>query len=456
MLVVVVVLFRVWWGYEARRRLQAEIDRCLVAGQLVYAEDFDAELDAVPDDQNAAILLERAINRAVITSTSGIDVDTFVYEPVTFETDPAAAKELIEGNAAVFELVRHARGRQQVAWSDRLADRLTGGGPGYLEGQRRLAKLLRFAATYHLRTGSHAEAFETLHDLVAVGEAAEEPPSLLSGLVGWGCQGTACRAVEEHGGGLIPAGGGTGVDADSYPARRAQVFSLIAGFLDETERCDVWIRMLQGERAVTLAKLDATASGKGVGGGATRASAWSSVLNSLRRPVLELDTARLMQRFARAADAGTRSSYPEAVSVMGEASAPPSFIRVWSRPLSHGDPVPGVRVLELFFRIGVMRRMAAAALAIRLYVVDHGVRPTTLDMLVPDYLPEVPVDLFSADGAALRYKPDAEWPVIYSVGRDGKDHGGVEARTPEGKRDFEHSDIPFYLDGRPPRRLPSS
>jgi hypothetical protein len=69
------------------------------------------------------------------------------------------------------------------------------------------------------------------------------------------------------------------------------------------------------------------------------------------------------------------------------------------------------------------RRLAASALAIRLYALDHdGQLPPTLDVLVPRYLPAVPIDPLS--GQPMRYINEPKNPRIYSVGSDGVDDGG--------------------------------
>jgi hypothetical protein len=71
------------------------------------------------------------------------------------------------------------------------------------------------------------------------------------------------------------------------------------------------------------------------------------------------------------------------------------------------------------------RRLAAVALAVRLLAVDHqGQLPATLDGLVPTYLVAVPDDPFS--GRPFRYIRDAKRPIVYSVGNDGIDDGGIE------------------------------
>jgi hypothetical protein len=72
------------------------------------------------------------------------------------------------------------------------------------------------------------------------------------------------------------------------------------------------------------------------------------------------------------------------------------------------------------------RRLAATALAVMLYRADHGgAFPQTLDDLVPQYLPAVPVDPLAVRGATIGYVADGERPRIYSVGDNGVDNGGT-------------------------------
>ncbi len=61
-------------------------------------------------------------------------------------------------------------------------------------------------------------------------------------------------------------------------------------------------------------------------------------------------------------------------------------------------------------------------LAGQAYHRDHNRFPATLGELVPDYLPEIPIDPF--DGLPLKYRLDDEGAVVYSVFQDGIDNGG--------------------------------
>jgi len=71
-------------------------------------------------------------------------------------------------------------------------------------------------------------------------------------------------------------------------------------------------------------------------------------------------------------------------------------------------------------------QMAQVALALAAYRGDHGSYPDGLAQLVPEYLDEVPRDLF-ADGE-LRYERDGEDYVLYSVGPNGQDEEGRDHR----------------------------
>jgi hypothetical protein len=77
------------------------------------------------------------------------------------------------------------------------------------------------------------------------------------------------------------------------------------------------------------------------------------------------------------------------------------------------------------------RRIAAAALAIRLYRFEHvEAFPATLDALVPNYLPSVPTDPMASALTPLRYLATGSDPILYSVGDNDQDDGGSEADEP--------------------------
>lgn len=87
--------------------------------------------------------------------------------------------------------------------------------------------------------------------------------------------------------------------------------------------------------------------------------------------------------------------------------------------------LPAVRhSLFHFGRYQAKERLTIGTLAIRLFQMEKGRWPQNLDELVPEYLDEVPLDPFGLK--PLNYKKrEGKW-IIYSIGPDGKDDGGIK------------------------------
>ncbi|NJL71102.1 MAG: hypothetical protein HC888_05520 [Candidatus Competibacteraceae bacterium] len=68
-------------------------------------------------------------------------------------------------------------------------------------------------------------------------------------------------------------------------------------------------------------------------------------------------------------------------------------------------------------------RAAQVGLALGRYALAHAGLPDSLEALVPDFLDRVPLDPF--DGQPLRYRRVGEGFVVYSVGKNLVDDGGV-------------------------------
>ena len=78
--------------------------------------------------------------------------------------------------------------------------------------------------------------------------------------------------------------------------------------------------------------------------------------------------------------------------------------------------------------------LVRAAVACEIYEREHGEYPSSLDALVPGIIAKVPVDPF--DGRPVRYRRKGKHLVLWSVGRDKKDAGGVERSPGSGEPDI--------------------
>ena len=79
------------------------------------------------------------------------------------------------------------------------------------------------------------------------------------------------------------------------------------------------------------------------------------------------------------------------------------------------------------------RRLLITAIALERYRLRHGDYPAELAALAPGFLKTVPADF--TDSQPLRYRPTADGHfLLYALGLDGTDHGGVLATGPQPPR----------------------
>ncbi len=81
-------------------------------------------------------------------------------------------------------------------------------------------------------------------------------------------------------------------------------------------------------------------------------------------------------------------------------------------------------------RVQMRRDLAPVALALGGYHAEHGKYPADLNALVPGYLEKLPVDF--ATGRLPVYRVEDGVAVVYSLGADLDDDGGVEGNTEDG------------------------
>ncbi len=104
-----------------------------------------------------------------------------------------------------------------------------------------------------------------------------------------------------------------------------------------------------------------------------------------------------------------------------------------------------------FLREQAEMRLLIAELALQAYLLEHDQLPARLAELVPEYLPEVPVDPLSQDSSPLNYRRTDDGYLLYSVGENGIDDGGAAPQVDEdGWADTNTGDlrldIAFALD----------
>ena len=105
-------------------------------------------------------------------------------------------------------------------------------------------------------------------------------------------------------------------------------------------------------------------------------------------------------------------------------TSPNNFLAKLLMPALSAGPAKAVRAQTTL-------NLARTACALERYRLAHGAYPDKLDPLVPQFLPKAPLDPYA--GRPLHYRPEPNGRfLLYSVGSNQTDEGGVAARKPDG------------------------
>lgn len=150
------------------------------------------------------------------------------------------------------------------------------------------------------------------------------------------------------------------------------------------------------------------------------------------------------QRLMPAIDAQARLAYPAqaaAFAVARRTSRGPFNLisKVWLARFLPGSPCQ-------FARGQTAVDQAVIACALERFRLAHGEYPEALDPLAPQFIAALPHDLIG--GQPLKYRRAADGTfLLYSIGWNEKDDGGIAGLTKDGKEDPENGDWVWWLPG---------
>jgi hypothetical protein len=400
LLVLLVISWYAWYSY-ACHALDSAIAHLHASG-IGTSPATSVTPTTVPAAQNAVDLLQRAYAARRMTRAD----EEFLFHassgypwmlPLT-QADAARSAELYQRNAETLDLLHRAAEAPAVAWPP--YDPTRPGAPSRLAGQQRSLVVLIQAMVFCLhQDGDDRAALGLLRDQLAASDALIRYAMPVPFISGCGAQGTAldglCQVTS-----TLRVGEGPG-DANAEGVQR-----LIQKLLDQSAyaRC--------AERAFA-SNVDATAQ-------QAASRPW------LVRPVALLEARRFVLLLPTAAGSFSGRAWPFSTRPWSASPGGPRALTV-SRP-EHLEEALRDQVAWGGTLFTLRRRVAATALALRLYDAHHGVLPPGLSDLVPAYLPAVTEDPFATAGTALQY--DRIRRIIYSVGRNGADDGGSATVIP--------------------------
>ena len=404
---------RWWWGREADRRLHAVIAAAQARGEPVLPADFETPQTSAETADKALLV---AANQVVEgTNLKWLSLhDRLPLLPQAMEQ----IRVLSASNQQALDSVRRARALPLVNWGSPPGGEL----PPVLPGRSNLrlsalARLLRWNALRQHQSGNDYEAAELIVDLLHQQRVLDHgPATLIVHILALAVQERGTECVFDIAPALNINGSGQAAPGRS-PATTQQVREIIRELMaDEDSRragSRPWyeMRMLNIQTAGQVRELSPETG------------------NPLLGPMYVIDEVRLARRSGEIADAASQPNWPAAEARLPrprhlERSA--SDLECYARFLSLlNDFDPAGRVREFYHSL-TDRRAAAIQLAIRLFRMDHGGEyPRSLHDLVPEYLPSVPLDPMAADDRPMGYRPDLAPPIVYSVGENGKDDGGM-------------------------------
>jgi hypothetical protein len=409
-LLFVMLGLRIWWGWIAQRRLDAVIAEARALGEPTQAEDFAVTGPLPSPDQNAVPLLKAAVASAAFNPAQTAFNNRF--DPTLFmsDEDRKMLHGLVTANVKAITLARRAADKSDADWGIRLTNPIYTAITPSFRNQVQLATLMRNSALDNHIRGDDAQALKDIRAIFQQGRVLDDAgPFLLAHLASAAVDQLAAETVRQIVGELRIG------DVGASPQ---QARDLIRSFLNDQNDAAIRARGWYLERAELFqAPSQMSASLTGL-------DYWEYVLI---KPIFVLDMTRRAQDLTIAAHAVHEPNFPSA------AKAPPSPTSYYGisplHTLAHFYYyISAPRISNNFafnlYRELTERRVAAVLLAARLYETDHGSPPLNLAALVPDYLPQVPIDPLSPDDHVLQYVSTAGKQAVYSVGIDGHDDGG--------------------------------
>jgi hypothetical protein len=391
-----------------------------------------------PESQNAAVILTKAFAQPGLADSSSTmtvigDKTWFPARGHLLEAEAKAElTAVLATNQALLDLLHSATGLTNSRYPIDLNQ-------GFIVLLPHLTKVkgsIQLLATEALLDASNGDTQKALATLRAAGTVADslaKEPILISQLVriaGWAIISKRCEFILN----------GATLSDD-------QLAELQALFRN-AERSDTMARGLGGERATGLVVfLGSRYQGNIFGSANSAPTLKDRMLTSLyygllkSTGILHKDKTFYLDVMATNM-AAAEAPFPQRLTLAQRASSavlsPPSRMLIFSRMLL---PALG-RAIQRDGEHAAHIRTTQTAIAIERFRRAHNNNlPADLNELVPTYLPSVLLDPF--DGQPLRFKRLATGYVVYSIGTDLRDDGGIEG---DPKKQSSAKDITFILE----------
>jgi len=422
-LIVAFAVFRI----VVRAKVNSRLDAVRTAGYPVTCEELDAWYTIPAFAENAADGITAAVGHLTFPNTDDAnDVPLFSgrllpprQEPFDDKTKRVTASAIAE-NQKTLELLR-----QGVAIPDCRypVDFAQGAGTELVDfaAFRRTTRLLVMGAILHAEQNDPNAAVQMLLTSYGLARTLVKLPTIVSQVVTQANLALTTEGLEQVLNRTTPTNAHLGlIDAALY------------------ESCDPdsLVRALAAERCFGLHMADEP-SNYGPG---NLSVAVAGILRGLG--VVDLSLIRHLDRMAEAIEVAQREPWKrkqaiEAAEARYNTSGISSILN-WLTP-------PSARLIVVNMQGMARMQVARTAVAVERYRVATGQLPQDIADLVPTYIETAPLDPF--DGRPLRYEKRDGGYVVYSIGPDGTDDGGIERQPkPRGQSEELPYDVTFTVE----------
>ncbi|HZL14430.1 MAG TPA: hypothetical protein VFC85_09865 [Verrucomicrobiae bacterium] len=440
----VLLVVSLYWRGKLAMDVDAKVQEIRDAGLPTNGKELNAYYSAVPDSENAALVMTQAFALMRDFSDSRSNEIANFKTPARGQLLTPEQKKLLSGyvemNSDALDKMREAiklsESRYPVDYTP---------GPGtllpHLGKLKKLAVIVRYKSFLESESGDTTNAVASIENLIEMAQTLDQEPDIIAQFVRIALIAIAENSLEH---GLNISG-----------LNESELVGLASKF-SSAEKDNLMVRALIGDRAdhvpvFQLARSRSKSSveliegAQQVGGFSTPAlDAWL-----IREP-----------RFFRSIGFWDRD-FSYFLDVMETNIAldnfPPPQSLVAADNLKRAEekagekrcylsklllPPPNVVVNEA--KNLAYLRTTIAAIAVERFRVAHGQLPENLNELVPQFISAVPLDPF--DGQPLRYHRLTKGYVIYSIGSDGHDDGGREKPADWKSSDKTSFDITFTVE----------
>jgi hypothetical protein len=402
----------------APKTMDDQIAAYKAAGEPIEPKDFEPK--GVADADNAAAEL-----RAAFAAFKSEDPAWQAYEklenlrfPLT-ESQVATLRAAVAVQQGILPHIDAAMTRPAVDWQIKFTSPIFNTLLPYLNEQRQLAQALVAHALLAHHDGNDAEAIKDINRLIFISRTVDHQVFTVTHLVSLRIMAQAANTAESIAPDLKIGAGQGGLGASDQDVKQ-----LITSLLDDVPPTRGYHDSLLMERMDYLDVVRGVVSGKINPVNITIIDPPMPPLGAQATARAQVDGLLMLRYFSdlvRAFD--TTADLP---SFKSHQPARPAELDAHPKdhPLGRALFPRHEQAVTAHYRATADRRLAAVALAIRMYAIaNNGTLPKQLEQLIPQYLPQVPLDPMTA-GQPLKYEADRS--IVYSVGDNGADDAGSE------------------------------